>query len=143
MYDEYIRFWRQYTGEYGPKTAIFLQVGSFYELYDIQAPNGQTQMNVKEIVDFLGIQLTIKKDDFGDGSVGLFAGFPDYVLHKWAGKLTAAGWTVIVVNQYKDKHGKVTERKVARILTPATHIEALSTAESPTIVALWLVPGPS
>ncbi len=143
MYDEYIRFWRQYTGEYGPKTAIFLQVGSFYELYDIQAPNGQTQMNVKEIVDFLGIQLTIKKDDFGDGRVGLFAGFPDYVLHKWAGKLTAAGWTVIVVNQYKDKHGKVTERKVARILTPATHIEALSTAESPTIVALWLVPGPS
>ncbi len=143
MYDEYIRFWRQYTGEYGSKTAIFLQVGSFYELYDIQAPNGQTQMNVKEIVDFLGIQLTIKKDDFGDGSVGLFAGFPDYVLHKWAGKLTAAGWTVIVVNQYKDKHGKVTERKVARILTPATHIEALSTAESPTIIALWLVPGTS
>ncbi len=143
MYEEYTRFWRQYTGEYGSKTAIFLQVGSFYELYDIQAPNGKTQMNVKEIVDFLGIQLTIKKDDFGDGRVGLFAGFPDYVLHKWAGKLTAAGWTVIVVNQYKDKHGKVTERKVARILTPATHIEALSTAESPTIVALWLVPGPS
>jgi DNA mismatch repair protein MutS len=143
MYDEYTRFWRQYVAEYGPKTAIFLQVGSFYELYDIQAPNGQTQMNVKEIVDFLGIQLTIKKDDVGPDSVGLFAGFPDYVLHKWAGKLTAAGWTVIVVNQYKDKHGKVTERKVARILTPATHIEALSTAESPTIVALWLVPGPS
>ncbi len=154
MYEEYTRFWRQYTGEYGQKTAIFLQVGSFYELYDIQAPNGQTQMNVKEIVDFLGIQLTIKKDvpsynslqpgtpssDVGPDSVGLFAGFPDYVLHKWAGKLTAAGWTVIVVNQYKDKHGKVSERKVSRILTPATHIEALSTADSPTIVGLWILP---
>lgn len=140
MYDEYTRFWKKYTAEYGSKTAVFLQVGSFYELYDIQAPNGQTQMNVKEIVDFLGIQLTIKKDDLGPEAIGLFAGFPDYVLHKWAGKLTTAGWTVIVVNQYKDKHGKVTERKVARILTPATHIEALSTAESPTIVALWLVP---
>ena len=140
MYEEYSRFWKKYTAEYGPKTAIFLQVGSFYELYDIQAPDGQTQMNVKEIVDFLGIQLTIKKDDVGPEAVGLFAGFPDYVLHKWAGKLTTAGWTVIVVNQYKDKHGKVNERKVARILTPSTHIEALSTAESPTIVALWLVP---
>ncbi len=143
MYEEYTRFWRQYTETYGPKTAIFLQVGSFYELYDIQAPNGQTQMNVKEIVDFLGIQLTIKKDDFGDGRVGLFAGFPDYVLHKWAGKLTTAGWNVIVVNQYKDKHGKVVERKVARILTPATHIEALSTSESPTIIAVWIVPSAS
>ncbi len=142
MYTDYQRFWTTYTKQYGPRTAVFLQVGSFYELYDIQYSNGKTAFNVKEIVDFLGIQLTIKKDDRPDGpdTCGLFAGFPDYVLHKWAGKLTAVGWTVIVVNQYKDKHGKVIERKVARILTAGTHIEALSSSEAPTVVALWIEP---
>lgn len=138
MYQDYINFYKKYTAEYGPRVAIFIQVGSFYELYDIQYENGTTEMNVKEIVDFLGIQLTIKRKDAPNDNDGLFAGFPDYVLHKWAGKLTAAGWTVIVVNQYKDKQGKVNERKVARILTPATHIEALATDTAPVIVGLWI-----
>jgi DNA mismatch repair protein MutS len=138
MYQDYINFYTKYTAEYGSKVAIFIQVGSFYELYDIQRENGTTEMNVKEIVDFLGIQLTIKRGDAPGGLDGLFAGFPDYVLHKWAGKLTAAGWTVIVVNQYKDKQGKVNERKVARILSPATHIEALATDSAPVIVGLWV-----
>ncbi len=142
MYDEYRRFWTQYSKQYGQRTAVFIQVGSFYELYDVQYSNGKTEFNVKEIIDFLGIQLTIKKDDHPNGpdTCGLFAGFPDYVLHKWAGKLTAVGWTVIVVNQYKDKHGKVIERKVARILTAGTHIEALSGSEAPTVVSLWIEP---
>ncbi len=165
----YKDIWDQYTTQYGSKTAVFLQVGSFYEFYDLQDPRtGEAKMNVKEIVDFLGIQLTIKKAQGPiinmdgtprwDGSKMdinkiifrenktpvhydvLFAGFPDYVLHKWAGKLTAAGWTVIVVNQYKDRNGKVSERKVARILTPATHIEALSSSDAPIVAALWIVP---
>ncbi len=145
----YKDIWTQYTDQYGSKTAVFLQVGSFYEFYDLQDPRtGEAKMNVKEIVDFLGIQLTIKKAQ--GPSLGsslnydvLFAGFPDYVLHKWAGKLTAAGWTVIVVNQYKDRNGKVSERKVARILTPATHIEALSGSDAPIVAALWIVPSVS
>ncbi len=140
MYQDYINFYKKYRDEYGSKVAIFIQVGSFYELYDIQRENGTCEMNVKEIVDFLGIQLTIKRGDAPNGLDGLFAGFPDYVLHKWAGKLTAAGWTVIVINQYKDKQGKVMERKVARILTPATHIEALATDSAPIIVGLWIEP---
>ena len=35
MYDEYIELYNIYTKKYGEKTAIFMQVGSFYELYDI------------------------------------------------------------------------------------------------------------
>jgi hypothetical protein len=79
-------------------------VGSFYELYDIQnIETGETECNIKEIVDFLGIQLSTKKGDFSEGCDGLFAGFPDYVLHKWAGRLTSAGWTVVIVDQIKEK----------------------------------------
>ena len=141
MFKEYIEFYKTYTQKYGPKTAIFLMVGSFYELYDIQnTETGETECNVKEIVDYLGIQLSSKKGEIPVGlenSVGLFAGFPDYVMHKWAGRLTSAGWTVVIVDQIKDTRGKVKERKVSRILSPSTHIENIASTDTPYVVTLY------
>ena len=138
MFNEYIELYQRYTQQYGPKTAIFLMVGSFYELYDIQdTETGETQANVREIVDFLGIQLSSKQADLGKGKDGLFAGFPDFALHKWAGRLTSAGWTVVIVDQIKDMRGKVKERKVSRILSPSTHIENTSSTETPYVVTLF------
>lgn len=138
MFNEYIELYQRYTQQYGPKTAIFLMVGSFYELYDIQdKETGETKANVREIVDLLGIQLSSKQADLGKDKDGLFAGFPDYALHKWAGRLTSAGWTVVIVDQIKDMRGKVKERKVSRILSPSTHIENTSATETPYIVTLF------
>jgi DNA mismatch repair protein MutS len=142
MYKEYIELYKTYTQKYGPKTAIFLMVGSFYELYDVQcSETGETVCNVREIVDYLGIQLTTKKGDvsFADfkSPEGLFAGFPDYVMHKWAGRLTSAGFNVVVVDQIKDMKGKVKERKVARILSPSTHIENTSSVDTPYVMTLF------
>lgn len=138
MYKEYEELYTTYTKKYGSKTAIFLMVGSFYELYDIQnTETGETKFNVREITDLLGIQLAIKKKDFDDKHDGLFAGFPDYVMHKWAGRLTSNGWTVVIVDQVKDQRGKVKERKVSRILSPSTHIENTSSTETPYVFTLF------
>jgi DNA mismatch repair protein MutS len=151
MYDEYAALYRAHTATYGPKTAIFLMVGSFYELYDIQdRTTGLTAFNVKSVTDLLGIQLTVKKDEMkeafgGPGRLedrdGLFAGFPDYVLHKHAARLTAAGWTVVVVDQVKDSRtGKVQRREVARILSPSTHVEAMAPQETAYLTTVYLQP---
>ena len=138
MYKEYIELYKTYTQQYGKKTAIFLMVGSFYELYDVQnIETGETQCNVKEIVDYLGIQLSTKKGDYSKDCDGLFAGFPDYVMHKWAGRLTAVGWTVVIVDQIKDAKGKVKERKVSQILSPSTHIENISASDTPYLTTLY------
>ena len=141
MFKEYIQFYQTYRQKYGPKTAIFLMVGSFYELYDLQNnETGETECNILEIVDYLGIQLSSKKGtEIGKNQTGLFAGFPDYVLHKWAGRLTSAGWTVVIVDQIKDKRNKVVERKVSRILSPSTHIENATSTETPYIATLYFV----
>jgi len=142
MHKEYIEFYKTYSKKYGPKTAIFLMVGSFYELYDIQnLETGETECNVREIVDILGIQLSSKKGDFSEKCDGLFAGFPDYVMHKWAGRLTSIGWTVVVINQVKDARGKVKERKVERILSPSTHIENATSTDVPYVVTLYFDQG--
>ena len=141
MFKEYIEFYKTYTQKYGPKTAIFLMVGSFYELYDVQNnETGETECNIKEIVDYLGIQLSSKRGELPEdikNAEGLFAGFPDYVMHKWAGRLTSAGWTVVIVDQIKDTRGKVKERKVSRILSPSTHIENTSSTDTPYVVTLY------
>jgi len=141
MYDEYGKFFTEYTKKYGSKTAIFLMVGAFYELYDIQdKETGLTLYNVREITDHLGILLTLKKDLKSESKQGLFAGFPDYALHKHAARLTASGWTVIVIDQVKDQKGKVLSRKVSRILSPSTHVEAMPPTETPYLTLLVFEP---
>ena len=139
MYKEYIELYKTYTQKYGRKTAIFLMVGSFYEMYDIQnTETGETECNVREIVEYLGIQLSTKKGDFAPNQDGIFAGFPDYAMHKWAGRLTSVGWTVVIVDQIKDMRGKVKERKVSRILSPSTHIENTTSTDTPYVITLYI-----
>ena len=143
MFQEYCELYKTYTQKYGPKTAIFLMVGSFYELYELQnQETGECRTNVKDLVDFLGCQVSIKKD-IEEGWDGLVAGFPDYVMHKWAGRLTSVGWTVVIVDQVKDVRGKVKERKVSRILSPSTHIENTTSTETPYVATLYFQATPS
>ncbi len=127
MYEEYSKAYRFHTAKYGPDTAIFYQVGKFYEFYDwIDPANGATQTSMKRFVDILGIRMSLKKGDGPKGSDALFAGVPEQSLHKYAGTLTRAGWVVVVYDQVKDWKGAVSSRDVARILTPGTHVEGLS-----------------
>ena len=139
MYEEYGNIYKKYHEIYGSTMAVCLMVGSFYELYDIRdTDTGKTLYNIKEVTDHLGIQLTTKRDDVGAGKEALFAGFPDYTLHKHAARLTSMGWTVVVVDQVRDKSGKIQSREVARILSPATHVEAFGAAETPILTVLFL-----
>ena len=126
MYEEYLTQYQTYKGKFGPKVAIFLMVGIFYEMYDERSPEGQTKTSFSELVDLLGLKVSVKKGEGPSGPTydGLVAGIPDYSVHKWAGKLTQLGWTVVLVEQVKNAAGKVTKRQVERILTPGTHIEA-------------------
>jgi DNA mismatch repair protein MutS len=137
MYDLYKKFYDKYKATYGQQTCIFLLVGSFYELYDSQDPQtGQTDCNVKEILDVLGINLTIRKGDGQEGKDGLFAGVPEFSIHKWAGRLTQQGWTVVLVDQVKRADGSVKSREAARILSPATHTEVLGAADSAYLIGI-------
>ncbi len=137
MYDLYKSFYDRYRPLYGEQTCIFLLVGSFYELYDSQDPaTGETSCNVKDVVDTLSLNVTIRKGDGLNGHDGLFAGVPDYSIHKHAGKLTQRGWTVVLVDQVRRSDGTVKSREVARILSPATHTEVLGSSDTAFLVGI-------
>ena len=103
-------------------------VGIFYEMYDVMDPESLTENKGKtsfsELVDLLGLKVSVKKGEGPNGLDGLVAGIPDYSVHKWAARLTQLGWTVVLVEQVKNVQGKVVKRNVERILTPGTHVEA-------------------
>lgn len=142
MYERYIEEYKKHSIQYGQQTAIFLQVGSFYELYDIPDPiTGHTNTSMKTAVDILGIALRVKKGDAPGGHDGFFAGFPDSQLHKFAALLTREGWTVVVIDQVKDTAGRVEKRCVARILSPGTHVEAATSGSDAVYLGgLWMEP---
>ena len=138
LYEVYADLHRTHSAQFGPKTTIFLQVGSFYELYDIQDPDtGKTALNIKDMTDNLGLQMAIHKGAAPGDKDGLVAGFPDYTLHRWAGRLTSIGWTVVVVDQVKTSTGKVQKRVLSRVLSPSTHIENMSAMETPYLTTLY------
>ena len=128
MYEEYLTFYKTYTAKFGSKVAIFLMVGMFYEMYDERSPEGTTKTTVQEVVDLLGLAVSVKKGEGPTGPEydGIVAGVPDQCIHKWSARLTQQGWTVVLVGQVKNAAGKVTKRQVERILTPGSHIESAS-----------------
>lgn len=144
MYAEYLTNYTTYTAKFGPKVAIFLMVGIFYEMYDERdTETGQTKTSMTEIVDLLGLKVSVKQGDGPSGPKydGIVAGIPDHTVHKWAGRLTQLGWTVVLIEQVKNVAGKVTGRKVERILTPGSHIE--SSPEADTYLTFVTITGAS
>ena len=120
MKEEYEKLYKEYSEKYGPNTCIFLEVGKFYEMYDQIQENGFGKTSKQRAVNILGIQLTYRDNN------ELFAGVPEQSLHKFASLLTREGWTIVVVNQEKDRNHKVVSRKVSQILSPGTHMEVFS-----------------
>jgi len=131
MYAEYLNLYKVHKAQRGPKVAIFLLVGIFYEMYDERGPEGDTKTNFLELVELLGLTVSVKKGEGPSGPLydGIVAGIPEDHLHKWSARLTQLGWTVVVVDQVKNPAGKVVKREVSRILTPGSHIEAASSQD--------------
>lgn len=142
MYELYKAAYAQHSLNYGEHTAIFYLVGKFYEMYDwIDPVSGQTQTSMTKLVDILGIQMSVRKKDGPNGADGLFAGVPEQSLHKYATLLTRQSWAVVIYDQVKDAKGSVKERKVSRILTPGTHVEAVN-QDACYIGGIWLEEAP-
>jgi len=136
MFDEYLSYYKKYSDLYGPQTAIFLQVGKFYEFYDLLDEHGCGQTTCRKIVDILGIKLSYKKAP--QDRDGLWAGVPTQSLHNFASRLTRDNWTCVIIDESKDEKGKIS-RGVSRILSPGTHLETADStlSESMFLATVW------
>ena len=119
----YRNFYTKYRDLYGPDTCVLLLVGKFYELYDYIDESGEPLTPIKRVSQMMSLTLKDKEGLGPKGQPGLWSGFPEQSLHKFAQTLTSQGWVVVVVDQVKDITNQVIDRIPTRILSPGTHIE--------------------
>ena len=121
MRELYLNYYKDAKKKYGEKVAVLLEIGSFFEFFDIEnVETGKTVGNIRAIADILGMVPSIHKACEA-GIQNLFWGFPNHALNKYESMLINAGYTCMVIVQVKDGGGAVKDRKIDHISSPGTY----------------------
>ena len=120
----YFKHYDECVQKYGTSTAILLQVGKFFEMYDsVNVQSGMSRANVQAIAEVCGCAVDPKPTS-NLQTHRIFWGFPEMSLAKFERMLVAAGYTVVVIVQNKDATGDVTSRTVDHVSSPGTFWDA-------------------
>ena len=120
IYDDYIAYTKKYKEEYGPLTVVFIEVGSFWELYNCDQNLGA---DMKTVGDILNIQVSKKNKSIQEVSAHnpLMAGFPSYCLSKFIPLLINKQYTIILVGQVTPPPNP--KRAVTKIISKSTCLD--------------------
>ena len=116
--DDYLSLTVKYKAEYGEKTIVLMQVGSFFEVYALLEPDGS--YSGSSIAEFSQINECViaPKNATHKGKRVQMAGFGIGYLEKNAKKLQDHNYTIVVYRQ--DIQGKNTTRSLVEIISPGT-----------------------
>ena len=134
----YFDLQRHFETKYGEDTLILMEIGSFFELYEV---NNDTLKigKAKEIAQLLNIQLTRKNKTILENSIHnpLLAGVPSISLERYLSRLIALKKYTIVIIKQKGQPPHI-KRYVANIISPGTNFEYLSEPTENNIVSLLI-----
>lgn len=118
MYGLYLKHYLEASAKYGPKTAIFLQVGGFFELYDtLVVATGKWQANCMKLAELCSLSHAPNVSEVP--AIECYCwGFPLAALEKYRAILLAAGYTVVTVVQQKSATGDVSGRVIEDVSSP-------------------------
>ena len=104
IYKEYFDSVLYYTQKYGEKTIVFMQVGSFYEIYGLKYIDSDELKGsiITEIAEIVGLAISSKKYSY-DGGTLYMAGFRDYTLEKYIPILIEHGYVIVEIIQAPDE----------------------------------------
>lgn len=137
LIDEYFDYYKKYTNEYGEKTCVLMQIGSFYELQMIK--NKEEEIgNLDKVAKLLNIQITKKNKSVErvDRNNPYMAGFPSVSLSKFLPVLLDDGYTVIVIDQISGPPN--VKRKVTGVYSPSVYPIDLIYKESSKLCGLFI-----
>ncbi|MFK5937610.1 MAG: DNA mismatch repair protein, partial [Sulfurimonas sp.] len=132
----YFELQRKFEEKYGKDTVIFMEIGTFFEVYEINNDDEQIG-KAKEIAELLNIQLTKKNKNIIENSDKnpLLAGVPAVSFERYLSRLISEEkYTIIVVKQ-KGNPPKIS-RYVAQIVSPGTNFEHIVDNDDNYIVSL-------
>ena len=116
---DYLSYTLEWKKEYGEKTLVLIQVGSFFEVYGLKdLESGKiTGSNIIEFANLNDLVVS-PKQSFIDKKQVMMAGFGLPQIDKYVRKLQENGYTIVIYKQ--DIQGKNTTRSVYEIVSPGT-----------------------
>jgi len=132
----YFDLQRHFEKKYGDDTLILIEIGSFFELYEVN--NDQLKIGkAKEIAQLLNIQLTRKNKNILENSIKnpLLAGVPTVSIERYIARLIATQKYTIVIIKQKGEPPKI-QRYIANVISPGTNFEYQTEEKENNIVSL-------
>lgn len=131
--DDYIEYTSQYKEKYGDKTIVFMQVGSFFEIYSIDIDDN----DIYKIADICNIQISRKNKAIQEVSRSnpLMCGFPLYVINKFTSLLLQNNYTIILIEQTTEPPNP--KREITEILSPGMNIQPINKKSNYMMVLYW------
>lgn len=117
MVDFYLRHVQESIVRYGPCTMVFVESGSFMEVYDHVSEEISPHLRV--CAELLNIIVTRK--DKSNPNSDYLAGIPTANIQRYQKLLVRQGYTVVMITQ-TTRPPAVIEREVTQILSPGCHL---------------------
>lgn len=132
----YFDLQRYFEEKYGTDTVIFMEIGTFFEVYEVNNDDEQIG-KAKEIAELLNIQLTKKNKNIIDNSDKnpLLAGVPAVSFERYLNRLIQEQKYTIVVVKQKGNPPKIS-RYIAQIVSPGTNFEHIVDNDDNFIVSI-------
>ena len=133
---DYFSYTEKWKKEYGEKTLVLIQVGSFFEVYALLDNNGKmTGSNIEDFASINDMVISKKSQCVGNLPV-MMAGFGVGQIDKYVRKLEEHGYTIVIYTQ--DTQEKNTTRSLAEIISPGTFFSQDSVELSNNIICVWI-----
>ena len=134
---EYLNILKKYRKQYGEKTIVMMEVGSFYELYAIT----DDELNaLKEACLIMGIRITRKNNKSGkeiiDSGNPYMAGVTSIAFTKYMKLLLNNNFTIVKIDQITPPPNP--KREVTRIYSPGTYWEENTKKDNCHIISLYI-----
>jgi len=131
LIEQYFNIQKLLEEKYGTNTIVFIEIGSFFELYEVN--NEQEQIGyAKQIAELLNIQLTRKNKSILENSQSnpLMAGVPTISFEKHLNRILQEQKYTIAIIKQSGTPPKVT-RYLDSIISPGTNLDyAISSDEN-------------
>lgn len=118
LIDDYFKIYTECINEYGEKTVVLMQVGSFYEIYKVDNEKERIG-NADIIADILNIAYSKKnKTEKSTRNHPNFAGFTKTYLSKYVTPLLENDYTIVIVDELEkssDTNGKLIKRGITAV----------------------------
>ena len=133
---EYLDYTEKWKKEYGEKTLVLMQVGSFFEAYGLlDKENNIYGSLIVEFAELNDMNISRKNICVGNARV-VMAGFGLPQLEKYIRKLQDNGFTIPVYTQ--DTPSKNTTRSLHTIFSPGTYFSNDTKELSNNITCIWI-----